>query len=64
MDVVYAIVKVYVTERNDVKKCHRNAITKMAGIKNRSDCIIKKIYVQKWKVCKKKGKSIMVVRGR
>ena len=27
MDVTFAIVKVYVTERNDVIKRHRNAIT-------------------------------------
>ena len=27
MDVTYGIVKVYVTERNDVIKCHGNVIT-------------------------------------
>ena len=45
MDVTYANVKVYVTGRNDVIKRH-NVIT-----------IVKKIYVQKWKVCKKKNLS-------
>ena len=38
----YAIVKVDVTERNDVTKCHGNCHHNLADICNQSDCIIKK----------------------
>ena len=54
MDVTYVIVKVYITECNDVIKRHCNASN--VDVSHQSDCIIKKIYVQKWKVCKRKKK--------
>ena len=56
MNVTSAVVKVYVTERNDAIKRHTNIIT-MANVSNRSDCIIQKVYVQKWELRKKKNLS-------
>ena len=56
MDVAYAIDKVYVTERDDVIKCHSNVIIiwRKSAIEVTA---LFKMYVQKWKVCKKNSLS-------
>ena len=56
MDVTYAIVKIYVTERNDVIKRHSNVITILRTSEIKVAALLK-IYVQKWKPCKKKNPS-------
>ena len=57
MGVTYAIFKVGVTELNDVIKHHRNVITIWRTSAIEMTALLKKIYVQKWKVCKKKNLS-------
>ena len=57
MDITYAFAKVYVTERNDVIKCHSNVITIWQTSAIKVTALLKKIYIQKWKVCKKKTLS-------
>ena len=49
MDITYAIVKVYVVERNDVIKRHSNfnIIWRISAIE--VTALLKDIYVQKWK---------------
>ena len=58
MGVTYAIVKVYVTERNDDIKRYSNVII----IWGTSE-IVENIYVRKWKVCKKKNLRVLWVLG-
>ena len=57
MDVTYGTVKVFVIERNDVIKRHRNVITIWRTSAIEVTVLFKIIYVQKWKVCKKKKKK-------
>ena len=63
MDVTYAIVKVYVTGRYDVIKRHSNVITICERQQLKWLHYKKNIYVQKWKLCKKK-KNVSIMGGR
>ena len=56
MDVIYAILKVYVTEHNDIIKRHSNVIT-IWQVSNWSDCIIKKPTFRSKKCANKKNLS-------
>ena len=56
MDVTYAIIKVYVTERNDVIKRHSNDFTIWQTSAIEVTALLK-TYFQRWKVSKKKNLS-------
>ena len=58
---MFAIVKIYVPELNDVIKHHSNVITIWRTSEVEVTALLKQ-YVQKWKMCKNK-ESIIGVRG-
>ena len=62
MDVMYAIVNFYVTERNDVIKCHSNVITIWRTSAMEVTALLKNLGSEMKGVQEKK--SIMGVRGR
>ena len=62
MDVTYAIVKVYVTERNHVIKCHSNVITIWQTSAIKVTALLKNLHSEMKGVQEKE--SIMDVRGR